>query len=352
MPLEEEENKMHVIAPGDTNKPKAATRNSVQQISTSTATPQHAHDGDTEGSTTQAAQATGGDNTRPTIVPSHYRFDIGHGDTPGANAVEFKPEGTSVNEPNSPPTPSQEGTDTMQNDSIPPSSDILKYPIPETSQPPDTNINDAADISPLTAGQSSEENVVTDTEHSSETRVDTIHNVSSQNATTQQHTTGLEVNTISSTANVTATEVVGTQVTETGDNKDSYVMVFMRDIHRRSSLLPGASSHFTTTKPNLSPTAPEPSLTLTPPEPNLPPNAPEPNLPPNALEPNIPPTPPEPSLTSTATDSNHPSTLCEPNLPLIAPESAPSSTASKLGQVLNDDTSSAVPSVNQVSIIF
>ena len=318
MPLEEE-HEMHVIAPGDTNTPEATTRHSVQQISTNdagTAAPQHIHDGDTEGSTTQAAQATGGDNTRHTVVPSHDPFDIGHGDTPGANAVETQPEGSSMNESNGPSTPSQEGTNTMQIGSIP-------YPIPETSQPPDTNINNAADISPLTTGQSSEENVVTDTEHSSKTRVDAIHNASSQNATTQQHTTGLEVNTISPTANVTATEVVGTQVTETGDSKDSYVMVPSHDIHRRSSLLPGAFSYSTTTKPNLSPTA---------------------------LEPNIPPTPPDPSHTSTATDSNHPLTPCEPILPLIAPEPAPSSTASKLGQVLNDDTPTAVPSVNQVSI--
>ena len=318
MPLEEE-HEMHVIAPRDTNTPEATTRHSVQQISTNdvgTATPQHIHDGDTEGSTTQAAQATGGDNTRHTVVPSHDPFDIGHGDTPGANAVETKPEGSSMNEPNGPSMPSQEGTDTMQNDSIPPSSDVLKYPIPETSQPPDTNVNNAADISPLTTGQSSEENVVTDTEHSSETRVDTIHNASSQNATTQQHTPGLEVNTISPTANATVTEVVGMQATETDDSKDSFVMVSRHDIHRRSSLLPGAFSYSTTTKPN------------------------------------IPPTPPDPSLTSTATDSNHSSTPCEPNLPLIAPESAPSSTASKLGQVLNDDTSNAVRSVNQVSIVF
>ena len=317
MPLEEKENKMHVIAPGDTNKPKAATRNSVQQISTNdagTATSQHAHDGDTEGSATQATQATSGDNTRHTVVPSHDPFDIGHGDTPEANAVETKPEGSSMNEPNGPSMPSQEGTDTMQNDSIPPSSDVLKYPIPETSQPPDTNVNNAADISPLTTGQSLEENAVTNTEHSSETRVDTIHNAISQNATT-----------ISPTTNVTATEVIGMQATETDDNKDSFVMVSRHDIHRRSSLLPGAFSYSTTTKPNLSPTA---------------------------LEPNIPPTPPDPSLTPTATDSNHPSTPREPNLPLIAPESAPSSTASKLGQVLNDDTSSAVSSVNQVSIVF
>lgn len=320
MPLKEE-HEMHVIAPGDTNTPESASRNSVQQISTNdvgTAAPQHIHDSDTEGSTTQAAQATGGDNTRHTVVPSHDPFDIRHDDTPGANAVETKQEGSSMNEPNGPSTPSQEGTNTMQNGSIP-------YPIPETSQPPDTNINNAADISPLTTGQSSEENVVTDTEHSSETRVDPIHNASSQNATTQQHTTGLEVNTISPTANVTATEVVGTQVTETGDNKDSYVMVPSHDIHRRSSLLPGAFSYSTTTKPNLSPTA---------------------------LEPYIPPTPPDPSHTSTATDSNHPLTPCEPILPLIAPEPAPSSTASKLGQVLNDDTSNAVPSVKQVSIVF
>ena len=256
------------------------------------------------------------------IAPSHVLFDKRYDDTLGANAVEFKPEGSSMNEPNGPSTSSQEGTNTMQNDSIPPSSDILKYPIPETSQPPDTNVNDAADISPLTTGPSLEENVVADTEHSSETRVDTIHNASSQNATSQQHTTGLEVNTISPTANVTVTEVIGMQATETDDNKDSLVMVF---IQQRSSLLPEAFSYSTTTKPNLSPTA---------------------------LEPNIPPTPPDPSLTSTATESNHPSTPREPNLPLIAPESAPSSTASKLGQVLNDDTSSAVPSVNQVSIVF
>ena len=327
MPLKEE-HEMHVIAPGDTNTPESASRNSVQQISTNdvgTAAPQHIHDSDTEGSTTQAAQATGGDNTRHTVVPSHDPFDIRHDDTPGANAVETKQEGSSMNEPNGPSTPSQEGTNTMQNDSIPPSSDVLRYPIPETSQPPDSNVNDAADISPPTTGQSSEENVVTDTEHSFETRVDTIHNASSQNATSQQHTTGLEVNTISPTANVTVTEVVGMQATETDDNKDSFVMVSRHDIHRRSSLLPGGFSYSTTTKPNLSPTA---------------------------LEPNIPPTPPDPSLTLTATDSNHPSTPREPNLPLIAPESAPSSTASKLGQVLNDDTSSAVPSVNQVSIIF
>ena len=316
MPLEEE-HEMHVIAPGDTNTTESASRNSAQQNSTNdarTATPQHAHDGDTEESTTQAAQATGGDNTRHTVVPSHDPFDIGHGDTPGANAVETKPEGSSMNEPNGPSTPSQEGTNTMQNDSIPPSSDDLKYPIPETSQPPEANINNAADISPLTTGQSSEENVVTDTEHSSETRVDTIHNASSQNATT-----------ISPAANVTATEVVGMQATETDDNKDSFVMVSRHDIHRRSSLLPGAFSYSTTTKPNLSPTA---------------------------LEPNIPPTPPDPSLIPTATDSNHPSTLHEPNLPSTATESAPSSTASKLGQVLNDDTSSVVPSINQVSIVF
>ena len=314
MPLEEKENKMHVIAPGDTNKPKAATRNSVQQISTNdagTATSQHAHDGDTEGSATQATQATSGDNTCHTVVPSHDPFDIGHGDTPEANAVETKPEGSSMNEPNSPPTLSQEGTNTMQNDSIPPSSDVLKYPIPETSQPPDSNVNNTADISPLTTGQSLEENVVTDTEHSSETCVDTIHNASSQNATT-----------ISPTTNVTATEVIGMQATETDDNKDSFVMVF---IQRRSSLLPGASSHSTTTKPNLPPTALEPSFTLTPPVPNLPPTS---------LEPNLLPTPPGPSLMSTAT------------------ESTPSSTASKLGQVLNDDTSSAVPSVKQVSMVF
>ena len=59
MPLEEE-HEMHVIAPGDTNTPEATTRHSVQQISTNdagTAAPQHIHDGDTEGSTTQAAQA-------------------------------------------------------------------------------------------------------------------------------------------------------------------------------------------------------------------------------------------------------------------------------------------------------
>ena len=282
---------MHVIVSGDANTSEAASRNNVQLNNTNdagTVTPRHACDNDTEG----IAQATTNDNTH---------LDKRHNDAPGANAVETKLEGSSMNEPNGPSTPSQEGTNTMQNDSIPPSSDVLKYPIPETSQPPDTNVNNAADISPPTTGQSLEENVVTDTEHSSETRVDTIHNASSQNATSQQHTTSLEVNTISPTANVTATEVVGTQVTETGDNKDSYIMVPSHDIHRRSSLLPGAFSYSTTTKPNLSPTA---------------------------LEPNIPPTPPDPSLTSTATA-----------------ESAPSSTASKLGQVLNDDT-------NQVSIVF
>ena len=69
-------------------------------------------------------------------------------------------------------------------------------------------------------------------------------------------------------------------------------------------------------KPNLLSAAPEPSLSPTPPEPSLSP------------------TPPEASLTSTA------------------PESTPSSTASELGQVLNDDTSNTVPSINQVSIVF
>ena len=317
----EEENEVYEITPGDTSTPESASRNSIQQDSTNdagTATPQHAHDGDTEGSATQATQATGGDNTRPTIVPSHYRFDIGHGDTPGANAVEFKPEGTSVNESNGPPTLSQEGTDTMQNVSSSPSSDVIKHPIPE-SQPPDSN-NNAADISPLTTGQSSEENIVTD---------DTEHpNDNSKNTTSHQYTNDLEVNNISLATDLTPSKVIdsGMQATDTGDNMDGSVMVSIRDmiihIPKRSSIVsgtfvPSSSESNLPSKPSL------PSATT--------------DIPSDSSiisKPNLPSTTPKPCLPSTPPESNIPSTI---------PESS---------EVVTNDNTNEIPTVNQVSIVF